>query len=127
MAVTYSPNFNLSVAFWDNTNADATGPPTIPAIPGQLYVHSRNDTPVAPSAPQIYTPSVFMRIPTSAMVLIGATGLVPGFLSWVDIVGNVWYYKIRWWEWTHAGFPNQYASLCIEQCDIAGLTPDANR
>ena len=118
------PSFNLTFDYW----SPGVAPNSAPAdgqILGQLYVHSRNNTDLRVAVAQIETPSVYIRLPIAAW--FGATTLgVNAFLAWTNTYRTYWY-RVRWWEITHAGFANQYVSALVEQCLDDGTFPDTTR
>lgn len=120
------PVFNLAFNYW------APGvPPTLhvptAAFTGQLYISSKGMLDITPSDQNLWVPPIYVRLSSSDFLLF-PPACVSGIVQYTDpVLSRDFFYVIRWWEWTHKGFPNEYVSLIVEQSDAGGLTPDPGR
>lgn len=119
------PNLNLVMCWWPPATPPITGPCT-ETVAAQLYYHSRTDATLDPGQTFDFTPSVFIRIKTGDIYTLGLP-LVGSYFGVRDPTMTWWYWTVKHWEFTHLGFPNQYVSIQVEQCDAGGLTPDSHR
>lgn len=110
------PNFNLLADRWVSPNTPAAGAPDFLAIPCQLYVNSRGLLDITPGDFTAWVPPIYIRLQ------VGAIPPVKDDIYEV-IPGSADYYKVRWTQSIHKGFPNEYIVVLVEQCDAAGTTP----
>jgi len=110
------PVFNLNGEAWTGGHTPATDPSDALIAMCQLYMNSRIPVDIQASSPSFWTPTIFLRLP------LGDYNPVVGDIIEV-IVGSLDYYKVRWVQVTHLGFPNAYRTAVVEQCDAAGTTP----
>lgn len=110
------PAFNLLYDFWTAGHTPNTSPPDVAAVPAQCYFNSRSFVDVTPGAASIWVPSIFVRIPLG--IYLPVVGDICG-----QVIPPADYYKVRLIQYTHRGFPNEYISLLVEQCDGNGTTP----
>ena len=119
------PDFNLTGSYWDPGHTPAVDPPD-GSIVYQLYFSSRGFADVQPGRDDLWQPTVFARISVVSYNLYGPS-LVGAIFSQFDTLAHTWYYRVRWWSHVHAGFPNEYVALLVEQCDGAGVAVPADR
>jgi hypothetical protein len=120
------PNFNAAIDVWGVGTFPALNPPAIGGTPAQVYYQTRSIyffPKAAGVIPQAYG---WIRVPSSFITLTG-TPIVGLIFGWTDSQGITWYYVCRWWDYAHAGFPNEYIEMLVEQCDNMGVVPDSNR
>jgi len=110
------PIFNLLTNYWTAGHTPAADPPDIVDVPSQLYVFSRLGVDQVAASPTLYTPPIMIRQP------LGAYLAVVGDIA-EAVPGSADYYKVRWVQVFHLGFPNQYLGVLVEQCNSAGATP----
>jgi len=110
------PIFNLAADVWTAGHTPAADPPDVLALPTQLYLTSRGLLDITPGSVNLWVPPVFLRVP------IGIYTPVRGDIAEV-VPGSADFYKVRWTQSTHRGFPNEYLSVLVEQCDATGATP----
>lgn len=118
------PNFNLVMDYWQPGMLPVSSP-AFTKVAAQLYFHSRADTNIQPSSVQIYMPSIYVRTP-SAVLGAMVPPLVGGIFG-IGIASTNYYWLIRWWEFTHLLFPNQYITFQVQQVNNAGVRPDPTR
>lgn len=121
-----APTFNIVVDWWNLGHTPSGDPPDFYDVPAQLYLHSRGDFDQTPGTAKEWVPVIQLRMPSS-WVLTTAPPWVGGYVRYKDALSNNWYYLIRWWEYCHAGFSNEYVVILLDQCDILGTCPDAGR
>lgn len=125
MATSYTlPNFNLVMDYWQPGVLPVSGP-AFTKITAQLYFHSRADIDIQANSLQNYMPSIYVRAP-SAVLGAMVPPLVGGILG-IGIASTNYYWSIRWWEFTHLLFPNQYITFQVQQVNNAGVRPDPTR
>jgi len=110
------PLFNVSFDAWTGGHVPAVDAPDSVDNPCQLYLNAKFPADQADGDPAFYTPTIFLRIP-----LLGYRPIRG------DIVQvrppTVDYYKVRWIQNVHIGFPNEYIAAAVEQCNAVGATP----
>lgn len=110
------PTFNLRFSQWLSPRTPQDGAPDIENIPGQLYIQSRFPIDMQPVIANSYIPPIIIRYMEASLdphlddIFVAET--LPGE-----------YYKARAYFRMHAGFPNEYMSLLVVQCDADGTTP----
>lgn len=119
------PLFNLLFNYWAPGNLPSGGP-ALASYYAQLYVYSRSAADSFPGNNLTYPPSVWLRV-SKATIQDIAPDIVGSYWSFTDTVPVVRYYRCRWWEWTHVGFPNQYGMLNVDQVSSSGVVPDPAR
>lgn len=114
----FLPNFNTLADLWYSPHTPATTAPDLILVPCQLYMVSRGMLDIQPGFPLDWTPPIYLRLdPASAPYNV---------LTWIiglnDTVSvRSLYFRVRFKEWMHFGFPNQYPSWVVEQCDSSGV------
>lgn len=126
MAVTL-PNFNITFDYWNPGNTPSGGARD-GTVNGQLYLHSRGDYIQNPAVPtDAFMPNLSIRVPIGFIARPGGPATKTAILGMTDSLGNIWYYYVRWWDFCHSRFPNEYVELLVGQCDNAGTQPDSGR
>ena len=110
------PLFNVTFDAWTAGHTPVANVPDSTANPCQLYVNPRTPVDQIESLPGYYTPTIFLRIP-----LLGYRPVLADIVEVRPPSGD--YYKARWVQNIHVGFPNEYVLAAVEQCDAAGATP----
>lgn len=107
------PVFNISVKAWRLPNAPPAAATS--TFNAQLYITPRPNFDVFPATNTTYQPPIFLRCDK-------AQDIKPG-----DVIeaaaGDGWYYRVRWVDRMHRGFPNEYKAALLEQG--SNLTPPA--
>lgn len=111
------PDFNLLCNRWASPHTPAADPPDDVGLSCQVYFSSRSYLDIQPGQPDLWVPPIFLRLSVAE-----GLGSAVGDIYGVD-PGRADYYKVRWVQKTHAGFPNEYVSILVEQCDDVGTTP----
>jgi len=119
------PEFNIMVSYWFAGGSPAAGPADGTCM-AQLYFNSRNFADITPGDDLAWAPAVFLRIKKEDFWAIG-TPFVTTVFGWTDDNGLTFYWIVRWWEYTHAGFPNMYISASLDQCSDSLASPDPTR
>lgn len=116
------PDFNVQFSVWQFGHTPAVDPLDFQCF-GQLYLSSKGLLDITPNNPDDWVPPIYMRInpPDLALFNLPCVGSIVGVF---DTFAFEWYYKLRWWERIHAGFPNEYIAFIAEQCSSAGVCPD---
>jgi hypothetical protein len=112
------PQFNVSYDGWNYPNTPSGGGPDFSGIPCQFYVPSRGIFDVTPDTQSEWVPPIYIRVPVTSYAAFKAV-----WIFGVDDGHGIQYYKARWKEVMHLGFPNQYWIAVVEQCDNAGVVP----
>jgi len=111
MPVFIDPIYNLLCAAWVSGNKPSIGPADFSAIPCQLYYNSRIGQPLIAQ--------YLLRIDVSAIPSIDT-------LTIFEVIeGSTKYFRNTGSFWVHRGFPNEYWSVDLEQCDQFGTTQPA--
>lgn len=128
------PTYNLSATFWGAGHIPSTHAPD-GIIAFQHYLQPRLTGMWEPAFDNVVEPPIQFRIePATYLVLranshsvIAPNAIVKTILGWTDANGLTWYYRVKWWEWMHPGFPNAYIVMDVSQCGDGGLSVDHNR
>lgn len=109
------PDFNLKSDLWFGTNTPGSDPPDATNRDCQLYIPSRGLLDITPGVLLEWAPPIYYRMPIAD--LINWTSLTV-----VEVVpGSQRYFRARFKEIMHEGFPNQYLMVVVEQCDEDGV------
>lgn len=109
------PQFNVLADVWYCGHAPATHVPDAENLTVQLYINSRAPFSIDDPFFQVFDyPATFVRIPASA----DATWKSAHILEIPAESGR--YYKARWKDIMHLGFPNEYRAISVAQCDAEG-------
>ncbi len=113
----YLPTFNLTADVWYNPNTPNTTAPDLILVKCQLYLVSRGMLDITPGAPLDWTPPIYLRLDPA--------GAPYDILSWIAGIADpvslrTLYFRVRYKEWMHMGFANQYPSWVVEQCNGNG-------
>lgn len=109
------PNFNLTCDVWNAGNIPSSGPADFTGVACQFYIYSRHSTDVQPCELELYTPVVQIRMPVAA-----GGPWVSGQVFEVES-GSGRYYRARWKDRVHYGFPNEYLVAIVVQCNEDGV------
>lgn len=121
------PAFNTLFNLW----AKGTVPKTSPSISnfnGQLYIMSKGPFGHTTTATTSSFPNIFIRTDVNELIInpFLRVGCVVACddprLGLMEAC-----YQIMFWEILHKNFPNAYLALQVQQCDDAGVIPDARR
>lgn len=109
-----------------NLEADFLATPVVEDVPIQLYVPTRGLLDIQASSIQLWVPPIYIRVDS------GFRGLTdPPYVGklwrWISLVDDTWYYRVRWWEYAHAGFENEYIQMLVDQVTEGGGAPDSGR
>jgi len=133
MPIWTSPDYNLTYRWWRPHEAPQGNPPRGTGL-CQLYYNSRADIDQRWGSFIEYMPPIYLRIPRAQLMAMRATMLNPAigsiincYLQWTDVSGITWTYIVRFWEWVHAGFPNEYAMITLGQATPTGGQFDPQR
>jgi len=109
------PEFNVLIDVWDSGNLPADDPPDFENVTVQFYVYSRVSFDVQPCNLELYQPPIQIRLPvsTSAIWVSSQIYEVPA--------ESGRYYRARFKERVHLGFPNEYLVVYVVQCQDDGL------
>lgn len=109
------PTFNLLADVWYAGKNPAADDPDAENVPLQFYLASKGTYDVDPCDNKNYTPPIWLRMPMTETAI------------WTS--GQVWevpaetgrYYRARFKDVMHLGFPNQYLIAVVVQCNAEGL------
>jgi len=108
------PVFNIMANVW-RSSSSVLDPPDV-VTSAQLYVNSRMVIPLTPGDDAVYVPLIQLRVPMG-------TDLQEG--DQVEAAaGDAWFYRVRWTERVHRGFPNEYFVGVMEH--PGGVPPTAD-
>jgi len=109
------PNFNLLADVWNAGHTPADDPPDEENVPCQFYLYSRGTFDVDPCELELYTPPIWLRFQSvdAGIVSLGQVFEVE------PETGR--YYRARFKEIMHYGFPNQYLIVVVVQCTSDGI------
>jgi hypothetical protein len=121
------PDFNLVVNYYLPPNVPSVDPPS-GSWTGQLYFYSREAAAesILFGLTGAHVIPALWRFPKEIL-----TSSPPPYVEAViehlatDLVIHYWY--VAGWEYTHAGFPNEYVTMYTFQCSADGTTPDLSR
>lgn len=102
------PTFNLSANVWTGTNLPSGGPFDVGGVACQLYVNTRGLLDITPAAWDTWVPPVWIRVPIADFDV--------SYSIWEIPAGTTRYYRVRWRQRVHEGFPNEYGAYLAEQC-----------
>lgn len=108
------PVFNVLIDLWFGEHTPFTQDADVFNQSAQFYLNSRGALDVKPGDKSSYTPPIIVRLPTVAIANWTAVTVmeIPG--------GTGRYYRARFKEVMHLGFPNQYLMIVAEQCNEKG-------
>jgi len=112
----YLPSFNILCDIWTVGKYPDVDAPTYVDVPCQLYVNSKGLLDIEPDDQWAWVPPIWVRMPLSHFTQWGVATIfsAPKGLSE--------FYKARWKNRMHAGFPNEYLVAVVEQCDGMGVS-----
>lgn len=110
----YLPNFNLLCDMWVSPDVPAFDLPTYMNVPAQLYVASKGLLDITPGVGGEWVPPIYLRVSITSIAEWTTFSIVE------CPVGSGEYLKVRWKEHVHRGFPNEYLTAIVEQCDDQG-------
>lgn len=122
------PLYNVVSRWWRTGNIPFVNPQDgVNTI--QLYFPPKGIFDATPGSPLLWVPPTYARIkPADLQNMHTISGTVVGcYIDVTDSFLNPWYYKVRYWEWAHLQFSNEYAILVLDQCDSTGVIPDPGR
>lgn len=108
------PTFNLVADAWVAPNAPNLDVADIPNVPVQKYISSRAAFDIQPMELLAWVPPVYLRIDPAF------GGLHADVWVWEVPQGSGVYYRARWKDLIHEGFPNEYEMHLLCQCDGDG-------
>jgi len=114
------PTFNLTMNVWASGSGypPNAGPPDYSGKPCQKYIHSRVYTDTSPGTWAEWVPAIVLRYPIDADFY---PPYINSSVSYIECpAGELAYYRVRWVEIMHQGFPNEYWAAVCEQCFIDG-------
>jgi len=109
------PNFNVFADVWSTGHVPADDDPDFENLTVQLYIYSRVSFDVQPCELELYQPPIQIRIPRAA-----STPWVEGQVFEVPAESGR-YYRARFKERVHIGFPNEYLVVVVVQCGSDGI------
>lgn len=109
------PIFNLLGDVWYAGKVPSADAPDVENIELQKYIYSRAVYDVQPCEVEQFTPPIFLRmsIDDSEAWELGQVFEVPA--------ESGMYYRARFKEIMHQGFPNQYRVVVVVQCNDEGI------
>lgn len=115
MAFSYQlPIFNITANIWRATSS-LLDPPDV-VTPAQLYFYSRSVIPLTPGDDNVFQPTMLLRVPKG-------TSLEDG--DQIEAAaGDAWFYRCRWVDRVHRGFPNEYLVGVLEHPGGSGPIPN---
>lgn len=125
----FSPPLYNATSRWWRTGVVPFGNPQDGVMQIQLYFPTKGLFDATPGSPLVWVPPTYARIsPANLQNMKTISGTVVGCsLDITDSFFRPWYYRVRYWEFSHFGFSNEYASLILDQIDSTGIIPDPNR
>jgi len=110
-----TPVFNVPVDVWVTGSLPDDDVPDFEGVTCQFYIYSRGSFDVQPCELELYTPPIQLRMPLDTL-LIWATGQI------FEVPAESGrYYRARFKDRLHLGFPNEYLVVWLIQCNGAGL------
>lgn len=119
------PAFNLSLLWWNTTHIPNVDPADA-TVDGQLYFNSKPFADIVRADPTQWEPCNTIRIPISFFSAV-ARPYIQTFFGVPGPGGTLWYYRVRFWDFVHRGFSNEYLLFVVDQCTGAGAIPDSSR
>lgn len=110
------PEFNLLCFAFSPGQLPGVDVPKMFDVPCQLYLHSKADIDVTQGNFNAWVPPIYLRFPRTY------TDIKRDWICKIDGYFEL-YYKVRWAEHMHLGFPNQYWQAQCEQCTVEGESP----
>lgn len=110
-----TPNFNLLCDVWNSGHVPGSDTPDFENVACQLYVNGRTMFDVQPCDLETYQPAIAIRLPPSIIPIWSA-----GQIFEVPAESG-FYYRARFKERMHLGFPNQYLAVWVVQCGADGI------
>ncbi|AXH79035.1 MAG: hypothetical protein [Circular genetic element sp.] len=109
------PIFNVLCDIWFIGRVPSAGDPDFENQACQLYIPSRGILDITPGELELWVPPVYLRLPFSAIDIWKVAAVV----ECPPESGR--YYRCRWKDIYHIGFPNQYLVAIVEQCNVDGV------
>jgi len=108
------PQFNLTCDVWNAGKNPANDDAVEESVPCQFYLYSRGVWPVQPCELELYQCPIYLRFPidVAAIVALGQVFECP--------TGTGRYFRARFKEVMHYGFPNSYLVAIVVQCNENG-------
>lgn len=109
------PNFNVFADVWSTGHVPSEDDPDFENLTVQFYIYSRVSFDVQPCELELYQPPIQIRIPVAAPIpwAAGQVFEVPA--------ESGRYYRARFKERVHIGFPNEYLVVVVSQCGADGI------
>jgi len=108
------PVFNVPIDVWDAGHVPDDDVPDFENVTVQFYVYSRVSFDVQPCELELYNPPIQIGFPVSTLAI-----WVSGQVFEVPAESGR-YYRARFKEKLHLGFPNEYLVAYVVQCNGAG-------
>jgi len=109
------PIFNLESDVWYSGKTPADDDPDSENLPTQKYIYSRAVYDVQPCEMEQFTPPIFLRMSIDDIAI-----WQQGQIFECPAESGL-YYRARFKEHMHQGFPNQYLVAVVVQCNSAGV------
>jgi hypothetical protein len=109
------PIFNIFCDVWNSGHTPFADAPDAENVPCQFYVNSRGTFDVQPCEIEVYTPPLWVRLPID-QIGVWASGQIFEVAS-----ESGRYYRARFKDRMHYGFPNQYLFVVVVQCTNEGI------
>jgi len=109
------PRFNLLADVWNAGHTPAIDDPDEENVPCQFYLYSRGTFSVDPCQLELYVPPIWLRFPSDRAAVVSA-----GQVFEVEPESGR-YFRARFKEIMHYGFPNQYLIVVVVQCGSDGI------
>jgi len=115
MPVYTLPSFNLLGSAWIDPNAPDLDTADVVDVACQFYIYSRGAFDINIGFLELWSPPIYLRLdPTNRPFDVG-------IWIWEVPSASGRYYRVRWKEILHLGFPNEYDVHLLAQCDGAGV------
>lgn len=108
------PDFNVLCDVWSVGTVPDDDAPAFENVACQFYIYSRGSWDIQPCELELYHPPIGVRFPVAA-----ATPWEDGQVFEVP-PGSGRYYRARFKERVHLGFPNEYLVCYVVQCQGDG-------
>lgn len=114
MTITFVlPVFNLSANIW-RAATPTTDPPDVVSV-AQLYFNTRGLFDITPTVDTEWEPPIYLRVPAGTDIRHN---------DQVEVAdGDGWFYRVRWFDRVHRGFPNEYLVAVLEQVIVPTPPP----